>query len=407
MGAFEEFERHLQDALAHLYDPIYQPRELLWKAMGYREPPSIESLRAAIIQAIEQIRPAPDVPPLARARRLYELLSYRYVHELTQKETAQRLGITPRHLRREQQQAVRLLAQRLWERQQASLLYTSSLLEGNVAEHSRTHSDDLAWREQVRQELISLQQNAPNVIANVKAAMLSAVELSDTLSSGHSIVLHIDAAPTDLYTRTHPSALRQILITAIEKLAERMSSGKITLSAWNAGDQAMIAITGKPITTTRLPQSEFIEEMMTALGGRLEISRAGAAATFTFGLPVTEEKTVLVIDDNVDLVHFYRRYTEDTPYQIVHIREGQQALWAIEAYRPAIIVLDVMLPDIDGWDLLTQLRHHRQSQAIPIIVCSVVRRKELALSLGAKAYLPKPVRRQEFVHTLDQVLTGR
>lgn len=407
MGAFEEFERHLQDALAHLYDPVYQPQELLWRALGYREPPSIESLRAAIIQAIEGIRPAPDVPPLARARRLYELLSYRYVQELTQKETAQRLGITPRHLRREQQQAVRLLAQRLWERQQASPVAPSALFEVNAIDQGHIHNNDRAWREQVRQELLSLQQNAPGVIADVKAVMLSAIELSDALSPDHPVVLRIDAAPTDLRVMIHPSALRQILITAIEKLAQHLESGEIILSAWSDGGQAMIAATGRPITTTTLPQSEFIEETMTALGGKLEISREGAAVTFTLGLPAAEEQTVLIIDDNVDLVHFYRRYTEDTRYQIVHIREGQRALWAVEAYRPDIIVLDVMLPDIDGWDLLTQLRHHRESERIPIIVCSVVRREELALSLGAAAYLPKPVRRQEFVRALDQVSAGR
>ncbi len=407
MGAFEEFEQDLQDALAHLYDPIYQPGELLWKTMGYREPPSVDSLRAAIIQAIEQIRPPLDVPPLARARRFYELLSCRYVHELTQKETAQRLGITPRHLRREQQQAVRLLAQRLWEWQQTSPAPSSSVLEMNAGDRSHPDSDDLAWRDQVRQELLSLQQNAPGVIADVKAVMLAAIELSNALNPGSSIARRIDAAPADLHVVIHPSALRQILITAIEKLAEQMSGGEITLSARGVGHQAMITIAGKPITTAKLPQSEFIEEMMTALGGSLKIARQDVSVTFTFGLPIADEKMVLVIDDNVDLVHFYRRYTEDTRYQIVHIREGQRAMWAVETYRPDIIVLDVMLPDIDGWDLLTQLRRHRQSQAIPIVVCSVVRRKELALSLGASAYLPKPVRRQEFVRALDQVSIGR
>src|SRR5690606_40044845 len=53
-----------------------------------------------------------EAPPTARTRRMYDLLTYRFVQEVTQKETARRLGISPRHLRREQQQAIRLLAEK-------------------------------------------------------------------------------------------------------------------------------------------------------------------------------------------------------------------------------------------------------------------------------------------------------
>ncbi|MBI1877882.1 MAG: response regulator [Chloroflexi bacterium] len=116
---------------------------------------------------------------------------------------------------------------------------------------------------------------------------------------------------------------------------------------------------------------------------------------------------MLVIDDNADLVHFYRRYTTGTRYQIVHLAEGQHTLSTVKEIRPNIIILDVMLPDIDGWELLTDLRGQPATQMIPIIVCSVVRRAELALSLGASLYLPKPVRRREFVQALDQILNQR
>jgi len=61
------------------------------------------------------------------------------------------------------------------------------------------------------------------------------------------------------------------------------------------------------------------------------------------------------------------------------------------------------LPDIDGWELLTNLREHPATRSLPVIVCSVVREEELALALGAARYVPKPVRRQEFIQALDQV----
>ena len=76
----------------------------------------------------------------------------------------------------------------------------------------------------------------------------------------------------------------------------------------------------------------------------------------------------------------------------------------IEATHPDVIVLDVMLPDVDGWKLLTYLREAPISLDIPIIVCSVIKEEELALALGAERFLAKPVRPRLFVETLNQVL---
>ena len=88
-----------------------------------------------------------------------------------------------------------------------------------------------------------------------------------------------------------------------------------------------------------------------------------------------------------------------------HLREGQATFQAIEALQPDIIVLDLMLPDVDGWELLAQLYEHPLSRSIPIVVCSVVREEELALALGAAAYIAKPVRRRDFMQVLTAVLT--
>lgn len=408
MGAFEEFEQHLQNALAHLYDPAYRPPELLWRTMGYRQPQSTEAIRHAIFEAIESLKPAPEVPPAARVRRLYELLSYRYVQELTQKETAQRLGITPRHLRREQQQAVHLLAQRLWERSQLMKPWRthSGGYEIQPSELSEGDGRAEAWRDQVRQELISLQRSAPGMVADVGEAIQGVIELERTLSLQQGIVLEAGEVPHGLAALIHPSALRQVLITAVQKLAQPMSGGRIVLRAGREAEWVKIRVTGSPITVSELPRSEFIQEILTAQGGSVTVYAQNDMVTFELGLLPANEVTVLVIDDNADLVHFYRRYTEGTRYRIVHIREGKNALWAIEHYRPDVIVLDVMLPDVDGWNLLAQLHAHPVARRVPIVVCSVVRREELALALGALLYLPKPVRRQEFVRALDQALEG-
>ena len=113
-----------------------------------------------------------------------------------------------------------------------------------------------------------------------------------------------------------------------------------------------------------------------------------------------------MVDDNQDLVHFFRLYTANTPYHITHLLAGEQLFEQIPTIKPDIIVLDVLLPGRDGWELLSYLRSHAETRSIPVIVCSVVKREALALALGAALYLPKPVRRRQFIQALDQ-LWGR
>jgi len=137
---------------------------------------------------------------------------------------------------------------------------------------------------------------------------------------------------------------------------------------------------------------------------RVEAHVDGDRAFLWVGLPSVGKITVLVVDDNPDMARFYRRSAEKTSYHIVHTAGGQNLFETIAATAPAVIVLDVMLPDIDGWELLTRLHQDPATRPIPVIVCSVVREEELALSLGAAHYLPKPVRSREFIQALDRVL---
>jgi CheY-like chemotaxis protein len=202
----------------------------------------------------------------------------------------------------------------------------------------------------------------------------------------------------------HGSALRQILVTALEKLAHGMNGGEILLDTTVGVDKVQISIIAQPVVATTPPESALIGEILTVAGGSFTAWLGDGQVTCQFTLPTIKPTTVLVVDDNVDLVHFYRRYVANTRYQIVHVTDGEALLDAVTMVRPAVIVLDVMLPDVDGWDLLAQCHDHPATRLIPVIICSVVRREELAAALNAACYLAKPVRRQQFIQALDQVL---
>ena len=394
MGTFEEFEQHLQDALIHLYDPAYRPSEMLWKVTGCDPQQGLEALQTVFIRTVEDLKPAPHVPPTARSRRVYGLLSYRYVQDLTQEETAERLGITPRHLRREQPEAVHALALRLWEQ-------SRQVLPAEETQPAETQSPE--YHSQVRQELASLRERAPGAVADVRETLGGAVKSGSALASKRSIGLAVECAP-NLIAAIHPSVLRQVLIQAIGQLVQHMSSGQVALYAERADGNVKITISGHPAAADRLPDDNFIREALAAQGGSVKVDLEGDCLSFSMELPSVGQ-VVLIVDDNADLIHLYRRYVVGTRYDIVHTAQGQRVFEIAEASSPDVIVLDVMLPDVDGWELLADLHEHSATRSIPVIVCSVIREEDLALALGAALYLPKPVERQHFLQALDQALS--
>jgi CheY-like chemotaxis protein len=396
MGSFESFRQQLQDALGHLYDPTFSPGETIWMVTGVTLSQGVETVQSALIRAIEALRPAPGIPPNARARRIYDLLSFRYVRQLTQEEVADHLGFTARHVRREQREAVDVLAHRLWARSLKTLTGAEAAPAPDAAQPGQSPSS--AWRSQVRQELASLQKTDPDSVANVEEAIDGVVALERTLASRHGIRLQVGHIHPNTYAAIHPSALRQVLVAAIGRLVQYMSSGEIALSTECKRDSVRIKIAGCPVEADKSLNSALIREIVSSEGG------TDTYIIFQIELPSVNGVTVLVIDDNSDLVHFYRRYTAGTRHHIVQVEEGKDVFKSVRESMPDIIVLDIMLPDIDGWELLTLLCEHPETREIPVIVCSVVREEELALALGAALYLPKPVRRRQFLQALVQVL---
>ena len=121
---------------------------------------------------------------------------------------------------------------------------------------------------------------------------------------------------------------------------------------------------------------------------------------FDVQLP-TVERTVLVVDDNEDVLELFRSYLIPHRYRVVTARTAQDALDKACQFQPYAITLDLMMPERDGWDLLQILLNQPDTCHIPIIVCSVLKQKELALSLGATAFLEKPITEQALLSALE------
>lgn len=404
MNSFDEFEKRLQESLKHLYDPIHRPSKIVWDVLDCAPQQGVEAIQNALIQAIEEMKPSPEVPSTARSRRIYNLLSYRFVHDLTQEETAERLGISARHLRREQPEAVYALALHLWE---ARCL--DSLPPSDLRQESEQSEDALSmgirspdWQSQLKQDLSSLQKSAPGTVAPVSEIIHSGIVLANVLALKKGVTLKTDSVQPNLVADIHPSAMRQVLIKATRQLVDYMSFGEITFRAWRDKKRIRIDIVGAPVMVAEPPRNDLVREILAALGGSCDIQVATESISFRIAFPSVDHG-IVVVDDNPDMIHLYQRYAMGTRYHI-YASDGAHLFKTVEAHCPSVIVLDVMLPDTDGWDLLAHLSEHPTTRSIPVVVCSVVREEDLALALGAAGYLSKPVQRHDFIRALERVL---
>jgi CheY-like chemotaxis protein len=406
MAPYEQFEQDLHDGLTHLYDPAFQPTDLLLAVLGRPSRQGAEPVQAALIQAIETLAPAAQVPATARSRRLHQVLTMRYLQNLCQDEAAERLGITPRHQRREQQQAIAFLARHLWKQRNGEEAPPDTENEGgpHAAAEEGAIDGGSAWRRQLQQEVVCLGKGTASASSDVTEALRSVSVTARSLTSRHSVALRLEHSPPNLLVAIPPAGLSSILMTAIMELAREMTSGEIVLCAQRSLGRIAVSIVGSPVAAGSF-QSTDLQDLLSALGGAATLQRSASAATLILNLPAAGQVSVLVVDDNEDLVHFYQRYTTGTCYRIRSVPAGEQVLPAIAAAPPDVIVLDVMLPDMDGWQLLRQLREHPSAHSIPVVICSVLREEELALALGAVLYVAKPVRRQQFLEALDQALS--
>ena len=113
---------------------------------------------------------------------------------------------------------------------------------------------------------------------------------------------------------------------------------------------------------------------------------------------------ILVVDDDPKIVALVRAYLERERYRVVTAGDGRAALAAIESFAPRLIVLDLMLPEIDG---LAVMRAARERDDVPILVLSArggVGERIVGLSEGADDYLPKPFSPAELVLRVRSIL---
>ncbi|MBD2441365.1 response regulator [Nostoc sp. FACHB-110] len=112
---------------------------------------------------------------------------------------------------------------------------------------------------------------------------------------------------------------------------------------------------------------------------------------------------VLVVEDSTAAASQIKHYLAEMGATSVIHPIGEGALQVALRIKPDVIVLDLLLPDCSGWEVLTKLKAHSQTQHIPVLVISVVDQRSRSLELGAAEHILKPLSRQKFYQTLTRI----
>lgn len=111
---------------------------------------------------------------------------------------------------------------------------------------------------------------------------------------------------------------------------------------------------------------------------------------------------VLVIDDDPSMRDLMVRYLSKEGFQVETAANGQEGLHLARTLRPDAITLDVMMPRLDGWSVLSALKAHAETAEIPVIVLTIVDNKQHGFALGAADYLMKPVNYKRLTTLLEK-----
>jgi CheY-like chemotaxis protein len=116
---------------------------------------------------------------------------------------------------------------------------------------------------------------------------------------------------------------------------------------------------------------------------------------------------VLIVEDDPRAAQLLSIYLEGAGLHPAIAPSGEQGLEVVAELQPGTIILDILLPGRDGWDILAELKANPQTAAIPVVIVSTLDERGRGFALGASDYLLKPVDREALLGTLERVGCGR
>ena len=407
------------EALRHFYDLPFLERHCRAAVSDGRFADG-HALQEALSDMAKRLRPSVQIPAHSPAWRVYNVLNLRYVQGLAPSEVADHLSIGSRQLRREQLKVTEAVAALLFDQAARPAQPATPATTEEAGAESAAEGADTAPSGVRQSDVIRLDE-----------LLLTSLRVLDPLLQRQDLHVKVIGSGGPPVAKANRMITRQVLISALNWWINGLVRCNAVIRIDTAGGQVHMRFTpcdmddtpgstatpGEPcegrveVADVQAGEDEgpFAALCQLALGlpaGLDVLSASAGRRGLVLNLPAFEMDCVVLIDDNPDAAQLVRRYLQQSSeYYLVAITHPDEAFHRVLALQPACILLDVMMPERDGWELLTLFRTHPETASIPIIVSSVLKEDELAASLGASAILPKPFSAPQLRAVLHSVIT--
>lgn len=367
-----------REALERLYDLAFLERHIALPPAAGRYP-SARAAQRALTEAVQQLKPPAHAPLNSMAWRVYNALNERYLSGMTQAEAAAELNVSLRQLRRDQTRGVAAVA---------SLLFASadagSLTPSPAPSLDRPHSG----------------------LTHIEETLRSAITTLEPLLSqqGLRVSIRADASlPPALGDRM---VIRQLLILSLNCVAQTARQTALEARVEQVNNAIRVTLPAPASSFGTQSDLDAISQLADRIGVAVQTRHDPPALQIMF--PASVRRCILMIDDDPDAIELVRRSLETSDeFDLVAVTQPENALRDALEIRPDCILLDVMMPVLDGWELLARFKSRPEFASTPVIVSSVLGSEALARALGASAALPRPYSAAALLQTLRAVTGPR
>lgn len=409
MDDFAGFARLVHEAYAHLHDRAYLDTHPLARLLYGATPGSAERLYRLLVEAVEWLRPLGAAAPSSVEWRRYRHLQLRYLEGASPERIAHELLVSARQARRDHHDALDEVARILWRRRPGAADPSGSTTARAESAVPRRPAAGPGGLDVELSKLAAADAAGPTDVAEV---LHGVVQTASRLAEGHGVRIVMDLDEPLSGAAVSRTVLRQVLLNLLTDAIVHHPTGSVRIRA-SGREGAMDVGIGFVVPAScpecaagpemhsealdvvrRLARSQGIELTVEALHDGVEVRLA---------LPAVAARTLLVVDDNPDIAFLFRRYLADPTCRVVQARSAERAIRLARELQPDVVFLDVLMPSTDGWEILQALRSHAATARLPVVICSVLPDRALALSLGVTDFLSKPVTRAALLDVLARV----
>jgi signal transduction histidine kinase/CheY-like chemotaxis protein len=340
--------------------------------------------------------------------------------------------------------------------------YSEILQEDAVDKGDTTPIDDLLKIESAGRHLLGLINNILDLSkieagkmdvfteeVDIHALIEEVVSIVKPLADKNENVVKVICAANIGSFRSDQTKLKQCLLNLLSNANKFTSKGTLTLTAARKDNSRVsfhVSDTGVGMTQEQLSRLfeafsqadasttkrfggtglglAITKHFCTMLGGDVAVeSSPGKGSTFTITLPdqgvapaarqapvvapvADGRATVLVVDDDPTVLSLLGKTFEKEGYRVISASNGVEALSLARQHRPQAITLDVLMPQMDGWRTLKELKVDATLRDIPVIMVTVLNERGMAIPLGAADFMTKPVDRQRLTALLREHCLG-